>query len=132
MQHNRPLCSRRTVFSFHGVWYKRCMDDLASKKCTACEGGTPPLTEQEIKALSARVGGWRVVDNKKIQRKFTFRDFKGAMAFVHSVADIAETEGHHPDIHIFYTTVLIDLWTHAVGGLSKNDFIVAAKINALF
>mgnify|MGYP001613854191 FL=1 len=76
--------------------------------------------------------GWTISDDgKKISRDFQFKDFKEAMTFVNKTAAIAESEGHHPDFHIFYSKVRMELWTHAIGGLSGNDFIVAAKINAL-
>lgn len=74
---------------------------------------------------------WQVIDDKKIKREFIFKDFKEAMVFVNKVAKIAESEGHHPDISIFYSKVEIELWTHAVGGLLENDFILAVKIDNL-
>ncbi len=106
--------------------------NLTDKKCVPCEGGTPPLTDAQIKDFVAELKNpWNVSENKKIQREFKFKDFISAMAFVNQVAAIAEREGHHPDIHVYYNRVVIDLWTHAVHGLSENDFIVAAKIDAL-
>src|SRR3989344_7962667 len=105
---------------------------LSDKKCVACEGGTPPLEAEKVKECMAELaGGWDIIDGKKIKKEFKFEDFKEAMAFVNKVAEIAESEGHHPDIHIFYNKVEIELWTHAVGGLSENDFIMAAKIDGL-
>jgi len=90
------------------------------------------MTKEEIEKYKADVLGWAVApDNRKISREFTFPDFKETMAFVNRVADIAETEGHHPDMQVSYGKVSIELWTHAVNGLSENDFILAAKINAL-
>ena len=74
---------------------------------------------------------WRVVDNKKITREFKFVNFRHAMDFVKNVADLAEDEGHHPDMHIFYSRVVIELSTHAINGLSENDFILAYKIDQL-
>ncbi len=106
--------------------------NLTDKKCVPCEGGTPPLTESQVKEFRAELKNpWSILDNKKIQREFKFKDFASAMTFVNQVAAIAEGEGHHPDIHVYYNRVVIDLWTHAVHGLSENDFIVAAKIDAL-
>ena len=103
--------------------------DLTQKKCKPCEGGTPPLDEAKVKEyLSQLKTHWEVVENKKIRREFVFKDFVEAMKFVNKIAGVAEEEDHHPDIHIFYKKVVIELWTHAVGGLSENDFIVAAKI----
>mgnify|MGYP001616306343 CR=1 FL=1 len=105
---------------------------LQDKKCVPCEGGTPPLRKNEAKKYLAELqGDWKIVEGKKIQRELKFKDFKEAMAFVNKVADIAESEGHHPDIHVHYNRVMIELWTHAVGGLSENDFILAAKIDGI-
>jgi 4a-hydroxytetrahydrobiopterin dehydratase len=102
---------------------------LATKRCVPCEGGTQPLSRTEIETYLSQVGGgWKVEGEKTLTKQFTFRDFVAAMKFVSSVADIAEAEGHHPDIHISYNKVRFDLWTHAIGGLSENDFILAAKI----
>lgn len=106
--------------------------DLASKKCIPCEKGTPPLKKEEIeKYLAEFKSPWEVVEDRKIKKSFTFGDFKEAMQFVNKVADIAETEQHHPNIHISYSKVTLDLWTHAIGGLSENDFLMAAKIENL-
>ncbi|MDO8664154.1 MAG: 4a-hydroxytetrahydrobiopterin dehydratase [Candidatus Liptonbacteria bacterium] len=114
------------------------MIHLSDKKCIACEGGVPPLTEGEIKTYLTQIKeGWEVIDtstslsagNKKIQKEFIFENFKQAMEFVNKVAPIAEEEGHHPDIYIFYNKVKLELWTHAIGGLSENDFILAAKVD---
>lgn len=104
---------------------------LETKSCVPCEAGTPPLGPKEIKEYVSQVGEWEVVGDTAVRRRFTFKNFREAMAFVNRVADIAETEGHHPDIKIVYNRVTIDLTTHAIGGLSENDFIVAAKIDGL-
>jgi len=93
---------------------------------------TPPLTQDQIKEyLSNLKTEWEVVENSKIKKKFKFADFKEAIQFVNKVAEVAEQEQHHPDIHIFYSKVTIELWTHAIGGLSENDFVMAAKIEAI-
>lgn len=107
------------------------MEDLLKKKCVPCEGGIPPLTQEEVKRYLSQVGGWENVDNKRIRKKFKFKDFKEAIAFVNNVADLAESEGHHPDIHVHWNEVTFELWTHAIGGLHENDFILAAKIETL-
>ncbi len=108
------------------------MIHLSEKKCVACEGGVPPLAEAEIKTYLPQIKeGWEVIENKKIQKEFIFENFKQAMEFVNKVAPIAEEEGHHPDIYIFYNKVKLELWTHAIGGLSENDFILAAKVDTL-
>lgn len=105
--------------------------DLTQKRCVPCEGGIPALTETEAKALMAKVPQWRLVGNQ-IEREIQFENFLQNMAFVNAVADIAEEEGHHPDILIHhYNQLKITLWTHAVKGLTENDFILAAKIDEL-
>lgn len=108
------------------------MEDLASKTCFACEGGTPPMTKEEVGKYVKQVSSdWTVIKNHSIKRKFRFEDFKQAMRFVNDVAEIANQEGHHPDIYIFYNIVELELFTHAVKGLSENDFIMAAKIDKI-
>jgi 4a-hydroxytetrahydrobiopterin dehydratase len=105
------------------------MSDLAQKRCVPCEGGIPPLGKGEVEKLLAQLVGWSL-DAKWITKEFSFKNFVAAMQFVNRVADVAEGEGHHPDIHIHYNRVRFDIWTHAIGGLSENDFILAAKIDA--
>ncbi len=106
--------------------------DLTQKKCVPCEGGVPPIAGGEInKYLSQLQTGWNVEEGKKIKKEFKFTDFKESIDFVVRVAELAELEGHHPDIFIFYDRVTILLWTHAIQGLSENDFILAAKIEKL-
>ncbi len=91
-----------------------------------------PLGRIDAQDYTDEVFGWELAkDAKKISKEFKFKDFIGAINFVERVADVAEEEGHHPDIHIHYNKVLLELWTHAIGGLSVNDFIVAAKVNAI-
>lgn len=108
------------------------MMDLTAKKCTACEGGIPLLSGVALEPYLKEVGvKWEVVGGKKIRKEFAFSDFKSALAFVNKVGDIAESEGHHPDIQLGWGRVVVELWTHAIGGLSENDFIVAAKIDAI-
>ena len=94
-------------------------------------GGVPLKAEKIQKLLSRLSNSWSVENNLKLKREFKYKNFLEAMQFVSKVADLAESEGHHPDLHIHYNKVLIELWTHAVGGLSENDFILAAKIDAL-
>ncbi len=104
--------------------------ELHEKKCISCESEGTPLSEDEAKRNLEQIPNWKL-NGKKIEREFVFKDFKGAMKFVNTVADLAEGEGHHPDIHIHWNKVLLELWTHSMNGLSENDFIVAAKINNL-
>ncbi len=106
--------------------------ELKDKKCVPCEGGMLPLVLSEVERLRSQINlAWQVLDNQKLERVFTFKDFKEAMGFVNQVAEIAESEAHHPDIFITYNKVTLTLWTHAINGLSENDFILASKIDAL-
>ena|ERR1043166_7855924 len=107
--------------------------DLLKKKCKACEGGdVKPLSADEAAKLAGEVPKWKLrKDEPRLWREFTFKDFVRAMKFVNKVADLAESEGHHPDIHIHWNRVKLVLWTHDIGGLSENDFIVAAKVDTL-
>lgn len=108
------------------------MPKLTTLKCTACEGDVKPLTSKDFHPLLQEVPLWKVINGKQIEREFQFKDFKTALAFVNSVAKIAEKEKHHPDIFLHgWNKVRLTLYTHAIGGLSKNDFIVAAKVDVL-
>lgn len=106
-------------------------DSLHQKHCVPCEGGTKPLDKNAIALLSKNIHGWKVLE-KKIEKKYHFIDFKHALGFVNEVGDIAEFEGHHPDINLHdWNNVTISLSTHAIKGLSENDFIMAAKIDQI-
>lgn len=106
------------------------MEHLTEKKCAPCEGGVDPLTRTEFEPYLEQVEKWTVVNDKVIERQFEFKDFAKALAFVNKVGEIAEDEGHHPDIFIHgWNKVKISLWTHAINGLSINDFIVATKVD---
>ncbi len=110
------------------------MRDLAKQKCVPCKTGVPPLTKNKIQQYLQQTHNWEFLDGKpqKIKRKFTFKDFKEALDFINKVGELAESENHHPDIFLHnYKKVDITLSTHAIGGLSPNDFIMAAKINNL-
>ncbi len=118
------------------------MMNLLSKQCEPCEGGVAPLDTERVEGYlklvnphtSRGVGvkGWEAIEkNTKIRKEFVFKDFAEAMRFVNKVAEVAEAENHHPDIHVHYRRVILELWTHAIGGLSENDFIVAAKADAI-
>lgn len=108
-------------------------DQLCSTKCVPCEGGVPRLTSDEALAQVQQLAGWEVtVDGLRIRKSWVVKNFLAAMRFFERVAVVAEAEGHHPDLHLErYRHVTIELWTHAIGGLSLNDFIVAAKIDQL-
>lgn len=103
--------------------------ELKEKRCRPCEGGVPPLEKEEIEQYQKQLKNeWEVVERKKIRQTYSFKDFKEAINFANKVGEIAEEEQHHPDLHVYYGKVVIELATHAIGGLSENDFILAAKI----
>lgn len=104
--------------------------DLTSKQCVPCKEGTPPLQIDKIKNYLKEVPDWFLVGDKII-KEYRFKDFRVAMKFVNQIADLAEKEGHHPDINIVYNRVKLSLFTHVAKGLTENDFILAAKINKL-
>src|SRR3990167_6195268 len=108
--------------------------DLAEKHCVACEGGIPPMSNEEEDKYIKEVPSWKLVREgiHKIRKEFKFKDFKEAIEFVNKVAGLAEEEGHHPDIYIYYSKVILELHTHKIKGLFKNDFILAAKIDQLY
>ena len=115
------------------------MEDLLKKHCVPCEGGMPPLSAEKISEYLKQVPEWRLNEvavsrgdkHQQISRDFKFSDFAEAMKFVNQVAELAESEGHHPDVIIHWNKVRLDLWTHAINGLFDNDFILAAKIDNL-
>ena len=107
-------------------------DQPVRKKCQPCEGGVYPYTHwQSVEQLKTLEGWYLTHDGQRIRKDWTMKHFVDAMDFFNKVADIAEEDGHHPDLHLEqYRKVSIELWTHAIGGLSENDFILAAKIDA--
>lgn len=105
---------------------------LASRRCVPCRGDTPPLTPDEQRTLAAALGGdWTIEAGHHLTRTYTFPDFRSGLAFVNRVAEVAETEGHHPDIELAWGRVKISVWTHAIDGLTESDFILAAKADAV-
>ena len=103
---------------------------LAEKTCTPCRGGVPPLTRDEAEHLQAQASNWELADDAhRIERRFRFRNFQEAFAFVQKVGELAETEGHHPDISFGWGYASVSLQTKKIKGLHENDFIMAAKIN---
>ncbi len=106
--------------------------DFASRKCVPCEGGVPRKAPAEVDEALRSLPGWDPRDGKtRIHKHYRFKDFVEAMAFVNALARLAEDEGHHPDFTVHWNTVDVELWTHAIGGLSDNDFIVATKLDRL-
>lgn len=108
------------------------MGNLSNQKCIPCEGDTKPLTYSQYSKYLGMINNWDVLDQVKIEKKFKFKNFKEAIRFVNEVSDIAEREQHHPDIYLHsYNKVRITLSTHAIKGLSINDFILASKIDLI-
>jgi 4a-hydroxytetrahydrobiopterin dehydratase len=107
------------------------MSELSAKQCVPCQGGVPALTGDEIKPLLGQLDGWEVVNNHHLVKTRTFPDFAKALAFVNRVGDLAEQQGHHPDIHLAWGKVRVEIWTHKIDGLTESDFILAAKIDDL-
>ena len=108
-------------------------EELRAKRCVPCEGGVPKLTSTEAEAQLAKLHGWTIAhQGERIRKEWVVKNFMAAMRFFEQVAAVSEAEGHHPDLHLVgYRNVAIEIWTHAIGGLSENDFILAAKIDEL-
>ncbi len=106
--------------------------DLASKECIPCKGGVPPLAGKELADLQAALGrDWQVEEGKKLSKVFRFSDFRTALAFTNGVGELAEAQGHHPDIHLSWGRAKIVIRTHKIDGLTESDFILAAKVEEL-
>jgi 4a-hydroxytetrahydrobiopterin dehydratase len=103
---------------------------LTDKKCVPCEGGVEPFDKDKTNEMLKQVSGW-VIWNGHLYKEFEFKNFKKNMEFLNKVAELAEDEGHHPDFCVHYNKTEFEIWTHAIDGLSENDFIVAAKIDEL-
>ena len=105
---------------------------LAEQKCVPCQGGIPPLPRPQAERYLAQTPGWSLdPDGTKVRRKFNFPDFVSSLAFVNKVGDLAEEQGHHPDICMGWGYAEVVFYTHKIGGLHENDFVMAAKLNAL-
>jgi len=108
------------------------MTDLKSKTCVPCQGGIPPMSAEEATSMMAEVPGWDLIESAtKIRRTFTFKNFMEAQAFAVKVGEVSESEGHHPDIAYGWGYCTVVFYTHKIGGLHENDFIMAAKVNGL-
>ena len=107
------------------------MTELASKTCVPCKGGTPPLKGAELDGLRQQLPEWEVVDEHHLKRVFRFKNFREALNFVNEVGELAEEQGHHPDISFGWGRVEVTVWTHKIDGLTESDFIFAAKVDAL-
>ena len=105
---------------------------LAEKECVPCKGGIPPLKGGELAKLTHELKpGWQLVDEHHLEREFKFKNFREALDFTNKVGELAEAQGHHPDIYLAWGKVKVTLWTHKVDGLTESDFIMAAKVDQL-
>lgn len=107
------------------------MSGLAERECVPCRGGVPPLKGEEIKEFSTQLKDWRVVNEHHLQKTYDFRNFREALDFVNRVGELAEAQGHHPDICFGWGKADITIWTHKIDGLTESDFVLAAKIDRL-
>jgi 4a-hydroxytetrahydrobiopterin dehydratase len=106
--------------------------DLAKRECKPCPAGTEALAGDELREIQAQLGaGWAVAEGGRLERQFKFPDFLSALKFTNRVGEIAEAQGHHPDIFLTWGEVRVQIWTHSIKGLSENDFILAAKISEI-
>ena len=108
------------------------MSELSSKQCVPCRGGVPPLTADEIKPLVNQLQGWEVVDEHHLRKMYKRSNFRDALDFVNKVGELAEQQGHHPDICFGWGQADISIWTHKINGLTESDFILAAKIDEIW
>lgn len=109
------------------------MTDLAEQTCVPCKGGVPPMEADEAARLVARLDeGWNVVETHHLERTYDFPDFAGALAFVNTIGEIAEEQGHHPDIHLSWGRAGVEIWTHKIDGLTESDFVLAAKLDRAY
>jgi 4a-hydroxytetrahydrobiopterin dehydratase len=105
---------------------------LSQEKCAPCRGGVPPLKGKELTALAGELGSdWRVVDEHHLEREFRLKNFAEALSFTNRVGALAEEQGHHPDIYLAWGKVRVTIWTHKIDGLTRSDFVLAAKIDRL-
>jgi 4a-hydroxytetrahydrobiopterin dehydratase len=107
------------------------MSELASRTCVPCKGGTPPLKGEELERLRRQVPEWEVVEEHHLRRRFRFKNFRESLDFVNRVGELAEEQGHHPDIGFGWGYAEISVWTHKIDGLTESDFIFAAKVDTL-
>jgi 4a-hydroxytetrahydrobiopterin dehydratase len=104
---------------------------LHEKECVPCKGGVPPLPPGEVAKLLAQVDGWQAPRDHQLTKTFKFPDFKSALAFVNRVGAMAEAQNHHPDLHLAWGKVVVEIWTHKIDGLTESDFVFAAKCDHL-
>ncbi len=108
------------------------MTMLAEQKCKPCAAGTPPLKGKALDELTRQLGGgWNVAEGKRLEKEYKFKDFREALDFTNQIGEVAEAEGHHPDIFLTWGKVKLVIWTHSAGGLTESDFVLAAKADTL-
>jgi len=107
------------------------MSELAERQCVPCRGGVPPMKGEQINEMSSQLPDWQVVNEHHLQRAYGFKDFREALDFVNRVGELAEEQGHHPDICFGWGKADITIWTHKIDGLTESDFVLAAKIDKL-
>jgi 4a-hydroxytetrahydrobiopterin dehydratase len=107
------------------------MSELAERQCIPCRGGVPALKGEELRTLAGQVSDWRVIDEHHLQKTYRFSDFRESLDFVNRIGELAETQGHHPDICFGWGKAEVSIWTHKINGLTESDFILAAKIDKL-
>lgn len=108
------------------------MPALAEKECVPCKGGVPPLKGNDLQNLVTQLNpGWQLIREHHLEREFKFKDFREALSFTNQVGDLAEEQGHHPDIYLSWGKVKVTIWTHKIDGLTESDFVLAAKIDRL-
>jgi len=105
------------------------MSDLAARECVPCRGGIPPMNGDEIRTMLDQLSGWEVINNHHLRKEFKFADFRETLDYVNRVGELAEDQGHHPDISFGWGKAEITIWTHKIDGLTESDFILAAKID---
>jgi 4a-hydroxytetrahydrobiopterin dehydratase len=109
------------------------MSTLAQKQCVPCEGGVSPLKGKELTKLAAELGGgWQVVAERQLEKEYHFKNFREALGFTNQVGELAEAQGHHPEIYLGWGKVKLTIWTHKIDGLTESDFVLAAKADKLF
>lgn len=108
------------------------MSELAEKSCLPCRGGVPPLDAEAIRPLHAQIPVWQVVNDHHLTRQFHFSNFATALRFVNQIGDIAEAQGHHPDVELVWGRVGLKMWTHKIDGLTESDFVFAAKVDRVW
>lgn len=107
------------------------MSELAERQCVPCRGGVPPMESEEIARMLGELNGWDVINNHHLRKEYKFANFRETLAFVNRAGELAEEQGHHPDICFGWGKAEVTIWTHKIDGLTESDFILAAKIDKL-